>query len=98
MHIEILNFLFRNIKNSISAVLIAIGHVFTFNSKVVFEQPVLFYGFIFQIVILKIAFQNFYSLLNISNHIILTLDILAIFSFLILVLFQVFKDPENISI
>lgn len=96
MNNNILKFLFTLLKNSIGALLIAIGHIFTFNSKVILGQPILFYVFTTIITIYKAAFLSLCPLLVISNHIILSLDILALFSLLILVLFQIFKEPEII--
>ena len=96
MNYKTFKFLFTILKNSIGALLIAIGHTFTFNSKVMLGQPILFYVFTTVIIIYKAAFLSLCPLLIISNHIILSLDILAFFSLLILVLFQIFKEPEII--
>jgi 1-acyl-sn-glycerol-3-phosphate acyltransferase len=96
MNYKIYKFLFTNLKNYIAALLIAIGHIFTFSSTVMLGQPILFYVFTKVIIVYKAAFLSLCPLLIISNHIILSLDILALFSLLILVLFQIFKEPEII--
>jgi len=96
MNNKIIKFLFTILKNSIGALLIAIGHIFTFKSKVMLGQPILFYVFTTVIIIYKAAFLSLCPLLIISNHIILSLDILALFSLSILILFQIFKEPEII--
>ena len=96
MNYKIIKFLFTILKNFIGALLVAIGHIFTFNSKVMLGQPILFYVFTTVIIIYKVAFLSLCPILIIANHIILSLDILAFFSLLILVLFQIFKEPEII--